>query len=313
MEFSPQQVRSATFRTVKKGYDPGEVDAFKESVASSIEAAQSQAMAMEARARAAVAKLQELAAAPEPTREREPEPVAAVAAPAEPGASVSVSASDTETISRTLLLAQKTADATVADARLEASTLTGAARTEASNILDGARTMAGKLIEEAKAEARREAETERVRADGEVQALLARRDFLLSDVDHLEEYLSAQRERIRDAAVNLQDLVERVPGGLGDMRRPLLSASADDDNGDALEAAAEEATASAAARDDHAGDDHGHVEESDPEPTADAVADDAPPATITAEDTWRALDESGLTLPSNSSVENLKFSLDDKD
>ena len=58
-----------------------------------------------------------------------------------------------------------------------------------------------------------------------MQSLLARRDFLLSDVDHLEQYLKAQRERLRDAAVQLQELVDRVPGGLADMRRPLLSAS----------------------------------------------------------------------------------------
>jgi hypothetical protein len=85
--------------------------------------------------------------------------------------------------------------------------------------------MAGKLIDEAKAEARRSADSERVRAENEVQALLARRDFLLADVDHLEQYILAQRERLRDAAVSLQELVDRVPGGLGDMRRPLLSAS----------------------------------------------------------------------------------------
>jgi hypothetical protein len=87
--------------------------------------------------------------------------------------------------------------------------------------------MAGKLIDEAKSEARRSADSERVRAESEVQSLLARRDFLLADVDHLEQYILAQRERLRDAAVSLQELVERVPGGLGDMRRPLLSASAD--------------------------------------------------------------------------------------
>ena len=62
-------------------------------------------------------------------------------------------------------------------------------------------------------------ETERIKAENEVQALLARRDFLVSDVDHLENHLDAQRERLRDAAVALQELVERVPGGLGDLRR----------------------------------------------------------------------------------------------
>ena len=66
-----------------------------------------------------------------------------------------------------------------------------------------------------------------MQVEGEVQALLARRDFLESDVDHLEQYLVAQRERIVEAVASLNDLVQRVPGGLADMRRPLLSAAAD--------------------------------------------------------------------------------------
>jgi len=54
MELTPQAVRSTGFKTVRKGYDPDEVDTFKNKVASAIESAQNQATAMEARARAAV-------------------------------------------------------------------------------------------------------------------------------------------------------------------------------------------------------------------------------------------------------------------
>ena len=71
-----------------------------------------------------------------------------------------------------------------------------------------------------------------MQVEGEVQALLARRDFLESDVDHLEQYLVAQRERIIEAVAALTDLVQRVPGGLADMRRPLLSAAAEPPVGD---------------------------------------------------------------------------------
>jgi DivIVA domain-containing protein len=224
MDFSPQTVRSAGFKTVKKGYDPAEVDDFKEKVAAAIETAQNQATAMEARARAAVAKLQEVsqqvtsgttAAGPSPTASDE----------------------DSETISRTLLLAQRTADSTVAQANSEAESITVKARVDATTVIDNARSMADKLLDEARLEARRSAESERIKAENEVQALLARRDFLLSDVDHLEHHLGAQRERIRDAAVSLQDLIERVPGGLGDMRRPLLSASAEAMGGASAQAA----------------------------------------------------------------------------
>jgi len=212
MDFSPQTVRSAGFKTVKKGYDPAEVDDFKEKVAAAIETAQNQATAMEARARAAVAKLQEVSQQ-STTATRE--------------AGGRSNEEDAETISRTLLLAQRTADATVAQANADAEAITVKARVDATTVIDNARSMADKVLDEARLEARRSAESERIKAENEVQALLARRDFLLSDVDHLEHHIGAQRERLRDAAVSLQDLIERVPGGLGEMRRPLLSASAE--------------------------------------------------------------------------------------
>jgi DivIVA domain-containing protein len=213
MDISPQTIRSTGFKTVKKGYDPDEVEAFRAQVAIAVESAQNQATSMEARARAAVAKLQELSQQVNtPGREAAPAPT---------------HSGDTEVISRTLLLAQRTADAALAEARAEAENINGRAREEAARVLDSARTMAAKTIEDARTDARRAVDDERVKAENEVQALLARRDFLLGDVDHLEQYLQAQRERLRDAAVQLQELVDRVPGGLGDMRRPLLSASAE--------------------------------------------------------------------------------------
>ncbi len=213
MDISPQTIRSTGFKTVKKGYDPHEVESFRTEVAAAVETAQNQATAMEARARAAVAKLQEVSQQ-------------AAGSPRETAAPTNHSG-DTEMISRTLLLAQRTADATVLEARSEADGITAQARDEASRVVESARTMAAKTVEDSRLEARRAVDDERVRAENEVQSLLARRDFLLGDVDHLEQYLQSQRERLRDAAVQLQELVDRVPGGLGEMRRPLLSASAD--------------------------------------------------------------------------------------
>ena len=234
MELTPQSVRTASFKTVKKGYDPVEVDSFKSQVASAIETAQNQATAMEARARAAVSKLQELtqaggketgsstppagtsavagqAVAGQPEASAPAAEPAAAPAPAPP---TELTASDAESISRTLLLAQRTADATVAGAEQEAASITAAATAQAASIVDAARV-----------EGRKVKEDERLTAEGEVQALLARRDFLVSDVEHLEQHVAAQRTRLTDAAVAIQDLVARVPGGLGEIRRPLLSAS----------------------------------------------------------------------------------------
>ena len=220
MALSPQRIRDITFKPARKGYDQGEVDTFLEEVAATLESAQNEATAMEARARAAVARLQEL------TQGQGAESTAA--APEEVRGHVD----EAETISRTLLLAQRTADQAVADAQAEADRLLSTARDEATSRLDSARDEATQLVEDGKVEARRAGESERVRVEGEVQALLARRDFLESDVDHLEQYIVAQRERITEAVSDLTALVERIPGGLADMRRPLLSAAAEPADGD---------------------------------------------------------------------------------
>lgn len=215
MEMSPQRVRSAEFQTVRKGADPKEVKAFLDDVADELERAQNQSTAMEARARAAVARLQEVTES-------------AAAAPA----AVDASADESETISRTLLLAQRTADNTVAEARSEAARIVRSANDEAATTLDSTREMAAKLLDEAHAEARRLRETERLAVAGEVDALKARRDFLESDVEQLELFLAEQRNRLREAATSIVDVVERVPGGLGAARRPLLSASDDEPGND---------------------------------------------------------------------------------
>mgnify|MGYP001827798485 FL=1 len=218
MEMSPQRVRSAEFQTVRKGADPKEVKAFLDDVADELERAQNQSTAMEARARAAVARLQEITES-------------GATAPAPAPAQVEVSADESETISRTLLLAQRTADTAVAEARGEAARIVRSANDEAATTLDSTREMAAQLLDEARSEARRAGESERIAIAGEVEALKARRDFLESDVEQLELFLTEQRNRLREAATSLVDIVERVPGGLGAARPPLLSAS-DDEPGD---------------------------------------------------------------------------------
>ncbi len=216
MELSPQSVSSTTFKIVKKGYDPQQVKSYLTDLAASIEATQNQASAMEARARAAIARLQELSAQAPTEPERPAEPAPAVASP------------DAENISRTLLLAQRTADATVNDANAEAARIAADAEHEAQSLVDGAQEIVNRLIEESKVEARRAAEGQRVQVESEVQALLARRDFLVSDVEHLEQHIVTQRERLREVAAILTDIVAKVPGGLGDVRRPLISAVHDE-------------------------------------------------------------------------------------
>ena len=224
MELTPTQVAGASFKTVRKGYDPDEVDAFLERTAKALEDAQQQATAMEARARAAVARLQELS-----TAQETPAPIPVPPTPAAEG--VRATPDEAETITRTLLLAQRTADTTVAEARIDADRLRDEARIEAEATIDSTREMSAKLLEDARAEARRATDSERQAAENEVQSLVARREFLVGDVDQLEQFLIDQRERLRSAARQIEALCDRVPAGLGQVRKPVLSAS-DDPPGD---------------------------------------------------------------------------------
>ncbi len=236
MELSPAQITEASFRTIRKGYDPDEVDAFLAEVAKALESSRQQATAMEARARAAVARLQEVTAAAAASAESAPaEPVSKPAAePVEPP-SMQIPVAEAETMSRTLLLAQKTADTTVAEAQSEAERIVSVANAEAEATIDSTREMSAQLIEEARSEARSASEAERVAASNEVEALVARREFLVGDVDQLERFLIDQRDRLRGAARQIEALCERVPEGLGSVRPPALSASDDHELGDPTE------------------------------------------------------------------------------
>ena len=209
MDDSPQAVSGTTFRIVKKGYDPDEVRAYLTEVSGALAKAQEHAAAMEGRARAAVAKAQELMHQRQNTPDR--------------GTKVE----DTETISRTLLLAQRTADTTVADARKEADKTIATARADAESTVNAANAEAARLVETAKGDARRAGESERIAVEEEVQQLLARLEFLRDDVTQLERFTGEHRARLREAADALTDIAERPVGGLGEHRPPVLSAASD--------------------------------------------------------------------------------------
>jgi DivIVA domain-containing protein len=208
MELSPHVIANATFPVVKRGYDPDGVRAFLADAARAYEGAAQHASAMENRARAAVAKVHELQNAAKNQSE--------------------LSKDDADTIGRTLLLAQKAADATVAEARSEADALLSNAHAESHRMLVEAEAESDRLLNEARYDVRRQVEAERLAAQGEVQELLARRDFLVSDVEALERHVADQRRRLLDIASLLSDIADQGPGGLGDVRRPLLSAAGED-------------------------------------------------------------------------------------
>ena len=153
-----------------------------------------------------------------------------------------------DAIGRTLVLAQRTADSLIAEARAEASPPRRGSEQRGG---DDSRLHLGDGRDDARRGPRGSAsfagETERLAVASEVDSLKARRVFLESDVDHLEQFLVADRSRVRDAAAELIEITDRVPAGLGDARRPLLSASDDApadpeslDDGDAVVAGADD-------------------------------------------------------------------------
>jgi hypothetical protein len=156
---------------------------------------------------------------------------------------------EADTISRTLLLAQRTADTAIAEARAEAAAMTAkaeadaaatttraeteavsittVARAEAISVLDQANATAAQLIDDARAEAQRTKDEEHLRAEREVQALFARREALLSDVDVLEQFVGGERERLRSVSAAMLELADTEAGGLAAATRPELVAGSE--------------------------------------------------------------------------------------
>jgi len=187
MELSPKSITGVQFRTVRKGYDPEEVRGFLAQLARGVEAVQAQSAAADSRSRSLMGKLQELS-----SREDQ-----------DPG----------EAMKRTLLLAQRTADAAVAEANEEASSVLAAADEKSRATLSDAQAKAEQMITDAEADARRAASVEKTRIEAEVAALTARRDQLHSEATRLELHIGDQRERITTVTATLRSILSE-PSGL---------------------------------------------------------------------------------------------------
>ncbi len=186
MELSPKSITGVQFRTVRKGYDPEEVRGFLAQLARGVEAVQAQSAAADSRARSLMGKLQELSSREEP----------------DPG----------EAMKRTLLLAQRTADAAVAEANDEARSVLAAADEKSRSTLADAQAKAEQMITDAEADARRAASVEKTRIEAEVAALTARRDELHTEATRLERHIGDQRERIGTVAGTLRAILSESSG-----------------------------------------------------------------------------------------------------
>jgi DivIVA domain-containing protein len=171
IELSPQAISAVEFDLVRRGYDPEQVRQFLQRLGGAVEELRSHLIASDARARAAMARVQELSAQQRP---------AAV-----------VSNSDTESISRALLAAQKTADELVGNAKAHAVETVFAAEERAHEIVAAAHEEADEFAQAARHEAR-------LQAEAEIATLLAERSRLQTDTCVLHNEIAELNEQIAE-------------------------------------------------------------------------------------------------------------------
>lgn len=192
MDLSSQVINEIEFSMARRGYDPDQVDEFLEKVAVAVEELTERVT--EARERALVAERR--ANEVERKHANRAERVADEAA--DLTASVSAQAeAELETLKRTLVLAQRTADAAMQEAEQEAARLRADAQAEAA-----------KLVSAAEGDARAAHEETRRALIEEIGALGSDRDQLRDDVRALERHVDEQRLRLRGSITELQRILD---------------------------------------------------------------------------------------------------------
>ena len=165
MDVSAQTLREVEFREKLRGYHPDDVDEFLERVAAGIEFLQDRLREATDRAARAEQRVAE--------------------------------GGDDDALKRTLVLAQRTAELAVQEAREEASRIQSQAQVEASAIVARAEAVARSTIEEAQGPLR-----------DELTELEAARDALRADIAVLERHLERERANLRAKLSEALSLVE---------------------------------------------------------------------------------------------------------
>lgn len=206
MDVTPQLLHDVEFREAKRGgYNTQDVDEFLERLAIGLE--RQEKVVQEAQQRVAAAEAR--------AEEAERRAIHAEQAASE------TTASD-ETLKRTLVLAQRTADAAIREAEEQAERTLSAAQAEADRLLSESHEAHAQAQAQAEAEARAAHEKARTQVLGEMRDLVAARDRLREDLHLLEDHLEGQRERVRVTVDELQRLLDD-PDALYEVDAPELS------------------------------------------------------------------------------------------
>jgi DivIVA domain-containing protein len=220
MDLSAKVLREVEFRDRLRGYDTDEVDEFLEKVAVSVEELQEKMRQLAYRAERAERSISDRAAE-----------------------------DDDDTIRRTLVLAQRTADLAVREAQEQAAVLMDSARTESDKLLSEARDSAKRL----------NTDSERRHAD-DIKRLERQRDHVRMELKELSELLESERKRLANSLRDALRFVERaLPKSEISEIRPAPSSSEERQLNEEIEAQinedAEAAAPAMASSDSGAGDD----------------------------------------------------------
>jgi len=175
MDVSPKTIREVEFREKLKGYHQDDVDEFLERIAAGLEILQERLRQATERAVRAEQRLSETTEADDAMR-------------------------------RTLVLAQRTADAAVNEARQQAAEIVAAAQSQGQQIVSAAEEHAARLAEESQRD---------LWAD--IQRLEVARDQLRSDISSLDQYLAAERHRLQQA---MAEMLRRFEGEMPSLSGP---------------------------------------------------------------------------------------------
>jgi DivIVA domain-containing protein len=192
MDLSAKVLREVEFRDRLRGYDTDEVDEFLEKVAVAVEELQEKMRQLAYRAERAERSVSDRAAD-----------------------------DDDDTIRRTLVLAQRTADLAVREAQEQAASLMDGARDESEKVLSSARRESEKLLSSARENAARlTTEAERRHAD-DIARLERQRDSVRVELKELSELLDSERKRLADSLRDALRFVERTlpaPSEMAELR-----------------------------------------------------------------------------------------------
>jgi len=206
MDLTTELLDNAAFREAKRnGYNTQDVDEFIEQV--KVEYGRHDAIVREVRQRMETAEARVADA-----ERRAAEAVERAGATSDAD----------ETLKRTLVLAQRTADAAIKEAEEQASRTLSSAQDQAARLLADAQEATARARAEAETEARRAQEDARARVLAELRELEVARDHLHTDVDNLERHLEEQRERVRLTTRELQRLLDD-PDSLREVSVPVLT------------------------------------------------------------------------------------------